>query len=164
MEKPAMRAPQPDAMTSSALRAVALALAVATATACSSESANPSAPLSPATPAFAGTWVGAVRPAAVAGNLQLTLAPSLQLPSGPALDYAGTWTIAFPSAGDNTAGMASGRTLGTVLTVTLRPSDPEACPYALSGTLDGSGTRLTGTLGPVGCSGGVSAPLTLVKQ
>jgi hypothetical protein len=97
--------------------------------------------------------------------LQLTLAPSpLQLPSGPALDYAGTWTIAFPNAGDNAAGMASGRTLGTVLTVTLRPSNSEACPFALSGTLDGSGTRLSGTMGPVGCSGGISAPITLVKQ
>src|SRR5207237_6064791 len=128
------RAPQPDAITSSVLRAVALALGVATATACSSESANPAAP-SP--PSFAGTWIGAVTAASTRGNLQLTLVPSpLQPPSGPTHDYAGTWTIAFPDASDNNAaGMASGRTLGTVLTVTLHPSAAEACPFGLSGTL-----------------------------
>jgi hypothetical protein len=156
-----MRAPQPDVITSSVLCAVAVALAVA-ALGCSSESATP---VSPSGPSFAGTWVGAVTASAISGNLQLTLVPSpLQLPSGPARDYAGMWTIAFPDPTDNAAGMASGRTLGTVLTVTLRPSAAEACPFALSGTLDASGTRLTGTMGPIQCSGGISAPVTLVKQ
>jgi hypothetical protein len=158
-----MRAPQPRPISSSVLRAIAVAFAVTAGTACST---SPASPTMPQGPSFAGTWVGAVTPAAITGNMQLTLVQSVQLPFGPAPEYSGTWTLAFPDPKNNVAGVASGRTLGATLTMTLRPSSPaDACAIALSGTLDSTGNRLTGTIGPAGCNtSGTGRPVTLSKQ
>jgi hypothetical protein len=161
-EKLAMRAPQSDRISSHVLRAM-VALAVVAAAGCSTESTSPTMPSGPS---FAGTWVGAVTVAALTGNMQLKLVQSVQAPVVSTVEYSGTWTMTFPDPGNNVIGVASGRTLGATLTLTLRPSTPaDACLIALSGTLDSSGTRLTGTIGSAGCNvSSTGRPVTLLKQ
>jgi hypothetical protein len=100
-----------------------VALAVAAVTACGAQSTSPTMPSGPS---FAGTWVGAVTLAAITGNLQLRLVQSVQAPVVSAAEYSGTWTMAFPDPGDNVVGVASGRTLGAMLTLTrARSRSPE---------------------------------------
>jgi len=155
-----MRAPLPG-VSSRLLRVTLAALMLATA-ACSTS--DPASPTMPTGPSFAGTWVGTVKPAAVAGNLQLTLESSLvQGPSGPG-QYSGRWTIAFPDSRDNTSGLASGRAFAALLTLTLQPGVAGGCMITFSGTLDSSATRIDGSISPMSCDGGASTPVTLSKQ
>src|SRR5262249_54513785 len=110
------------------------------------------------------TWVGTVKPAAITGNLHLTLVPSaVPLSVGPG-QYSGRWTMAFPDPRDNTSGLASGRAFAALLTLTLQPSISGACALALSGTLDSAGTRIDGSMSPMSCGGGAVTPVTLSKQ
>jgi hypothetical protein len=155
-----MRAPQPAGFSSRILRGTIAALLLAAA-ACSSDPANPTMPTGPS---FVGTWVGTVKPAAVAGSLQLTLQSSLLPVSAGPGQYSGRWTITFPDSRDNTSGLASGRAFAALLTLTLQPALPGACAMALSGTLDPAGTRIDGSMSPMTCSGGTSTPVTLSKQ
>src|SRR5262245_48405403 len=158
---PAMRAPRRAAVTSRISQvAIAVLLAVAAA-ACSSESANPTMPSGPS---FVGTWVGTVKPAAVAGNLQLTLEALPVSVSTGAAQYSGRWTITFPDSRDNTSGLASGRAFAALLTLTLQPSAPGACTMAFSGTLNAAGSRIDGSMSPMSCAGGASTSITLSKQ
>ncbi|HEY7171294.1 MAG TPA: hypothetical protein VH417_10640 [Vicinamibacterales bacterium] len=154
-----MRAPQSAAVSSRTLRAALAALLLAAA-ACSSDPTNPTMP---AGPSFAGTWVGTVKPAAVAGNFQMTLESLVPASSG-AGQYSGRWTLTFPDPHDNASGLASGRAFAALLTLTLQSSTPGACTIALSGTLDSTGTRIDGSMSPMSCSGGAPTPVTLSKQ
>jgi len=156
-----MRAPQLGTVSSRILPVIVAAVILAAAACSSSDSANPAMPSGPS---FAGRWVGTVKTAAVAGNLQLTLESSLaQGPSGPG-QYSGRWTIVFPDARDNTSGLASGRAFAALLTLTLQPSIAGACTISFSGTLDSSGTRIDGSISPMSCDGGASTSITLSKQ
>ena len=154
-----MRAPQPVAVSSKILRAAIAAFLLAAA-ACSSDPANPTMPSGPS---FVGTWVGTVKPAAVAGNFQLTLESLVPVSTG-AGQYSGRWTLTFPDSRDNASGLASGRAFAALLTLTLQSSTPGACAIALSGTLDSTGTRIDGAMSPMSCSGGASTSVTLSKQ
>jgi hypothetical protein len=156
-----MRAPQPIAVASRILHVAIAVLLAAAAAACSSE---PATPTMPSGPSFVGTWVGTVKPAAIAGHLQLTLESSLLPVSAGTAPYSGRWTIAFPDSRDNTGGLASGRAFATLLTLTLQPSTPGACVMAFSGTVDSAGTRIEGSMSPMSCDGGAGMPVTLSKQ
>jgi hypothetical protein len=156
-----MRAPQPVAISSRILRFTIAALMLAAAACSSSDPANPTMPTGPS---FVGTWVGTVKPAAVAGNLQLALESSLvQGPGGPG-QYSGRWTIAFPDSRGNTGGLVSGRAFAALLTLTLQPGFAGGCMIAFSGTLDSSGTRIDGSISAMSCDGGASTTITLSKQ
>jgi hypothetical protein len=156
-----MRAPQPVAATSRILAITLVAIVFGAAAACTSEPANPTMPSGPS---FEGTWVGAVKPAAIIGSLQLTLVPSVgPLSPGPG-QYSGRWTMTFPDGRDNSSGLTSGRAFAALLTLTLQSSIPGACPLALTGTLDSAGTRIDGSMAPMSCGGTVSTPFTLSKQ
>jgi len=74
-----MRAPQPAAISSRMLR-VAVATFLLAAAACTNDPVNPTMPSGPS---FVGTWVGPVKPAAVAGNLQITLESLVPISSTP---------------------------------------------------------------------------------
>jgi hypothetical protein len=154
-----MRAPQPAAISSRILRVAVAALLLAAA-ACTNDPANPTMPSGPS---FAGTWVGPVKPAAVAGNMQITLESLAPVSTGPG-QYSGRWTMTFPDSHDNASGLASGRAFAALLTLTLQSSTPGACAMALSGTLDSTGMRIDGSMSPMSCGGGASTPITLSKQ
>jgi hypothetical protein len=156
-----MRARQSDAIVSRVLH-VAVAALMLGAAACSSS--DPATPTMPAGPSFAGTWAGTVTPAAVAGNLQLTLESSLApVSTGPG-QYSGRWTIAFPDSRDDTSGLASGRAFAALLTLTLQPGIAGGCMMTFSGSLEASGSRIDGSMSPMSCDGGASTPVTLSKQ
>jgi len=155
-----MRPPEPIAVSSRFGRIAIAVLLTAAAVACSSS--DPANPAMPSGPSFAGTWAGMVKPAAVAGNLQLTLESSLQPVSGPA-QYSGRWTIAFPDSRDNTSGLAAGRAFASLLTLTLQPGLASGCMITFSGTLDSSGTRIDGSISSMSCDG-ASTSITLSKQ
>ena len=156
-----MRAPQPSAVSSRILRVTVAALILAAAACSSSDPPNPTMPTGPS---FAGTWAGIVKPAAVAGNLQLTLESLPVAASTGAAQYSGRWTIAFPDSRDNTGGLAAGRAFAALLTLTLQPGVTGGCTIAFSGTLDSTGTRIDGSISPMSCEGGASTSITLSKQ
>jgi hypothetical protein len=95
------------------------------------------------------------------GTLQLTVAQS-------DAQLTGTWAIASQDTSQNTGGPVTGRVIGSALSVVLMSSVPGACLANVSGTLDATGTRLTGTFASGTCgdaaAGGVVSGVTLAKQ
>jgi hypothetical protein len=111
---------------------------------------------------LAGTWSGPITGTAAGdGTAQLVLT---QTGNG----VAGTYTLVYPDASKNQAGVAGGTLVGSTLTLTLTPDAPLACSASvtLSGTMSATLTmsaadRLEGSYAAFTCGGAVSGSLTL---
>ena len=124
-----------------------------------------SSPASPSAGSFAGAWDGKVLAApqgvlTTAALLHLALEPS-------ATQLAGNWTMTFPNGHPNVNGTASGTVNadGSAMSVTLLSAGN--CPVAVSGTLNGTGTQITGQYSEsVTCRFGIVAgsDITFTKQ
>jgi hypothetical protein len=81
---------------------------------------------------------------------------------------AGTWTITAGTPSQSVNGTCTGRVVGSTVTLvmTVIPAT-DACPFDVSGTLDATGTRMTGPSAAIcpGASPTSGGPtITLVKQ
>jgi hypothetical protein len=123
----------------------------------------------PPTAAFVGTWIEAP---GSSSRLQITLsnAPSQTTLAGGPDTMSGSWTIVADDGSRTlSSGTCGGRVSGGMITMLLRvvPPIPGACDESLSGTLDASGTRMSGNRG-VSCQGsiasGAGGTITLIKQ
>jgi hypothetical protein len=125
--------------------------------------------VTPATAAFVGTWA---EPPGSSRRLQITLsdAPSQATLAGGADTVSGSWTQIAPDGNQtDQRGSCTGRVAGTTITLLMRilPPIPGACDENLSGTLDATGTRMSGNLAFT-CQGntafGGRGMVTLIKQ
>ena len=139
----------------------ALAIASLLAAGCGASSS----PASPSPASFAGAWDGKVL-AAPQGVLTTAALLHLSLDTS-ATQLAGTWTMTFPNGHPNVGGTASGvvNADGSAMSVTLASTGN--CPVAVSGTLNGMGTQITGQYSEsTDCRFGIVAgsDITFTKQ
>ena len=103
-----------------------------------------------------GTYSGPINDAvAGAGTARVTMASN-----GNSL--SGTWSSTFSNASYNNSGSTSGTISGSSLSMTLAPSNPQACPLAVTATQ--SGNQITGTYATMSCSVTDSGSFNLTKQ
>jgi len=121
-------------------------------------------PTAPASPDVLGTWKGTI-----ADESGISGTASISLTSQNAQGVAGTFTIASGATSLSIDGVASGTTVGPVLTLFLVPSSPLVCSptLTLSGSISLSMTlangRLTGRYSGVTCGSARSGTLDLSK-
>jgi hypothetical protein len=120
-----------------------------TLVACGSSPTSPSAAAS-----VTGTWLGTITSEQVAGSGSARVDFA-----GTNSNLTGTWSVTGPSGPDS--GTLNGAVNGSAVTLTLTPSVPVNCPYAVTATM--SGTQLTGTYAATNCSQAVSGGLSLTK-
>lgn len=122
-------------------------------------SSAPTAPSAPAAPTnsqlnVSGTWVGTVADNLGSGSARATLAQSGN-------SISGTWST---NAGLVTnGGTVTGSSAGTNVSLSLIPSDPRTCGYAVTAVVTG-GARMAGGYAATNCTVAVSGTLTLTKQ
>lgn len=105
-------------------------------------------PAAPTAASFGGNWVGAVSADSARATLQMALTQD-------ANSLSGSWTIADQN-GRRSGGTVTGRVSGSSMSAVLALTPPTTCPFSVSGTLDPTGTQMTGTLGTVGCTGSLT--------
>jgi hypothetical protein len=64
---------------------------------------------------------------------------------------SGTWTMTDRDGTQTGAGTLDGRAFGSTMSVVLAWSPPSNCPLNVFGTLDDTGTQMTGSFGSIVC-------------
>jgi hypothetical protein len=117
--------------------------------ACGGDSTSPTANLT-------GNWSGTISSQlAGPGTFVLTFVESSS-------SLSGTWSTTFSNTANNNAGSLSGTASGSSVTLTLTPSDPQSCPFHVTGVM--SGTVISGTYAAFPCTVAESGTFSASKH
>jgi hypothetical protein len=133
----------------------AFTIAIVALSACGGSSSGTTTPTA-ASFSIAGSWIGSVVDnIAGTGVVRATIDQSGSTVSG-------TWSATYQNAIDNNSGTFTGDVSGNTVKMTLRPSLPNKCSFAVTATTDGS--SISGTYAALSCSIAVNGTINVRKQ